>query len=108
MIHVWFSIINNAINASNFYTDSKVINNDQLKINLIFGLLTIFMISYIYVAFNEDSERANVFFIESTFIYGYILFYLIATLTKYNLVEGLLKPIKISFKNIVPRGRKKE
>lgn len=105
IIHVWFSIKNNTINASNFYVDSKKINNDHLKIYLMFGLLSIFMLSYIYVALRMNSTKANDFFIDSLFVYGYLIFYLIATLTKYNLVEGLLNPIKVSIRNIIPKNR---
>lgn len=107
IIHVWFSIKNNTINTSNYYTDTKKINNDHLKIYLMFGLLSIFMLSYIYVAFKSNSDKANEFIIDSILIYGYIIFYLIATLTKYNLVEGLLNPIKMSIKHIVPNKRNK-
>lgn len=105
-VHVWFSIINNSINASNYYTQDKKMNNDRLKKYLIFGLLSIFMLSYFYVAFKQDSNEANDFLLESVFVYGYVIFYLVATLTKYNLVEGLLKPIKVGIRSIIPKKRK--
>ena len=104
-IHVWFTLKNNTINTSNYYTKNKKLNNDHLKVYLLFSLLSIFMLSYVYVAFIFNSTRANDFFVKSVFVYGYIIFYLIATLTKYNLVEGLLKPIKVSLKNIIPKKR---
>ena len=105
IIHVWFSIKNNTINASNYYTATKMIHNDRLKVYLVFALLSIFMLSYVYVAFKVNSDKANNFLMESTFVYGYILFYLIATLTKFNLVEGLLTPIKVRLGNIIPKKR---
>jgi RsiW-degrading membrane proteinase PrsW (M82 family) len=105
LIHVWFSIKNNTINTSNYYTNKKIINNDSLKIYLIFGLLSIFMLSYVYVAFESNSDEANNFFMESAFVYAYIIFYLVATLTKYNLVKGLLNPIKLSIQHIIPKKR---
>jgi len=105
-IHIWFSIINNTINSSNYYIQNKKINNDRLKIYLVFSLLSIFMLSYFYVAFKMDSDEANDFFLESVFVYGYVIFYLIASLTKYNLVEGLIKPINISIRNIIPKKSK--
>lgn len=107
LVHVWFSIKNNTINASNFYSKTKKLNNDHLQIYLMFGLLSIFMLSYIYVALKTNSDKANDFLIDSLLVYGYLLFYLIATLTKYNLVEGLLNPIKISVRNIIPKKKNK-
>ena len=37
------------------------------------------------------------------FAYGYIVFYLIATLSKYNVVQGVLKPIELSIKFLFPK-----
>jgi len=102
-IHVWYSMKNNTINISNYYNKNKVINNDKLQIYLSISLLTIFMFSYVYVAFKWNSESANVFIVKSAFTYGYIIFYLIATLSNFNLVKGFVKPFKISFKHLVPK-----
>lgn len=105
-IHIWFSVINNTINSSNFYIQNKKINNDRLKIYLIFSLLSIFMLSYVYVAFKMNSEEANNFFLESVFVYGYVIFYITATLSRYNLVAGLLNPIQVSLRSVIPKKRK--
>jgi len=102
-IHIWFLLINNTINASNYFETKKEMNNDNLKKYLIFSLLSIFMFSYIYVAFKKNSNEANHFLFDSIFVYGYVIFYLIATLTKFNLVAGLLRPITASLRNIIPR-----
>jgi len=101
-VHIWFSIKNNTINASNFYDKNKTVDNDMLKVNLIISLLSIFMLSYVYVALEWNSREANRFFMKSVFVYGYIIFYLIATLTKFNIVEGVLKPFKWSLKFFIP------
>lgn len=105
-IHIWFSIKNNTMNTSNYYDVAKTMNNDGLKIYLIIGLLSIFMVSYIYVAFKANSDEANRFFMQSVVVYGYIIFYLIATLTKYNLVKGLLKPFKFTLHFLIPKIKK--
>ena len=105
-IHIWFSIKNNTMNTSNYFDVTKTINNDGLKIYLIISLLSIFMLSYIYVAFKANSEDANRFFMQSVVVYGYIIFYLIATLTKYNLVKGLLKPFKFTLHFLIPKIKK--
>jgi len=105
-IHIWFSIKNNTMNTSNYYDASKNISNDRLRVYLIISLLSIFMLSYIYVALAANSEEANLFFMNSVFVYGYIIFYLIATLTKYDLVKGLLKPFKFTMRILIPKIRK--
>jgi RsiW-degrading membrane proteinase PrsW (M82 family) len=105
-IHLWFVMKNNTINASNYYDKSKVINNDRLKIYLIISLLTIFMLSYVFVAFKWNSREANAFLIQSLLVYGYIIFYLVATLTKFDIVKGVVKPFKWSLKFLVPKSKK--
>jgi len=95
-VHIWFIMKNNTINSSNFYSKDISINNDQIKMYLIISLLSIFMISYLYVAFALNEEEANSFFLKSIFVYGYIMLYLIATLSRFNLIHGILKPIRVS------------
>jgi len=107
-VHIWFVMINNSINISNYYTENKRINNDKLKLFLIMGLLSLFMFSYLYIAFTHNSIVANRFFRESVLVYGYIIFYLIATLTQFDLVQGVIKPLRFSFKSLLPKIRKKQ
>ena len=107
-IHIWFSIKNNTINASNFYDERIKVNNDRLKIYLIVGLLSIFMFSYLYMAFSIDSVEANLFFKKMVAVYGFIIFYIITTLSKYNLVKGLVKPFKLTLKFLFPKMRKRK
>ena len=92
---------------SNFYDEDKRLNNEQLKVYLIIGLLSLFMLSYIYVAFAYSSEKANSFFMETFVMYGFIIFYIIATLTKYKLVKGVLKPFKFTLKFLFPFIKRK-
>ncbi len=101
-VHIWFSMKNNTINISNYYTKSKNINNDKLKIYLSISLLSILMFSYVYVALKWNSKTANVFLVKSFFVYGYIIFYLIATLSNFDLIKGFIKPFKVSFNYFTP------
>ncbi len=105
-IHLWFIMKNNTLNVSNFYSDKFTIDNDKLKIYLIISLLSIFMFSYLYVAFKWNSIEANRFLFRSVLVYGFIIFYLIATLSQFNLIEGLLKPFKLNFNNLIPKNKK--
>lgn len=106
LIHVWFSMKNNALNMSDFYTKKLKINNDKLKIFLSVSLLIIFMFSYVYVAFALSSSKANKFFKENLLIYGYTIFYIVATLTKYKLVKGKMNPFKWSLSFLIPKHKK--
>jgi RsiW-degrading membrane proteinase PrsW (M82 family) len=106
-VHLWFKMSNNTINASNYYSKEKTLNNDGLKKYLTFGLLSILMFSYLYIAFKNNSKEANSFLLESVFVYGYLIFYLIATLTRYDIMQGVLLPIHINLKNIIPQKKKK-
>lgn len=105
LIHVWFSMKNNALNMSDFYTENIKINNDKLKIFLSVSLLIIFMFSYVYVAFALSSSKANKFFKENLLIYGYTIFYIVATLTKYKLVKGKMNPFKYSLSFLMPKHK---
>lgn len=104
-VHIWFSMKNNTINSSNYYDKNKTLDNDKLKIYLIISLLFIFMLSYVYVAFVWNSKEANLFLMKSILVYGYIIFYLIATLTKFDLVPGFLKPFKLNFRYLIPKKK---
>ncbi|PHS08566.1 MAG: hypothetical protein COA88_06275 [Kordia sp.] len=101
-VHIWFLMKNNTINSSNFYNKYISIDNDAIKIYLIISLLMIFMTSYLYVAFAWNEQEANSFFFKSIFAYGYIMLYLIATLSRFNLIHGILKPIRVSINILFP------
>ena len=105
-IHIWFVMKNNTINSSNFYNKNIRLNNDKLKVYLMISLLSIFMFSYVYVALVYNQTQANKLFRESVFTYGYIIFYLIATLSNYTIVKGLINPIKVRLKILFFKFRK--
>jgi RsiW-degrading membrane proteinase PrsW (M82 family) len=105
-VHIWFVMKNNTINTSNYFNTSKSINNDRLKIYLIISLISVFMLSYIYVAFKFNSKQANKFLIKSAITYGYIIFYLIATLSKFDVIKGLVKPFRLNISFFIPKSRK--
>ncbi len=93
-VHIWFTMKNNTLNNSNYYKHNTYIKNDYIKIYLIISLLSIFMFSYFYVSVVWNSKEANMFLMRSSITYGYIIFYLIATLSKFNLIKGFTFPFK--------------
>ena len=102
-VHVWFVMKNNTINSSNYYNKNISVDNDKIKMYLIISLLSIFMSSYIYVALAWNAQEANSFFLKAIFAYGYIMLYLIATLSRFNLIRGMLKPINIGINILFPK-----
>jgi RsiW-degrading membrane proteinase PrsW (M82 family) len=94
-VHIWYVMKNNTMNNSNFFNQKIEIDNDDIKIYLIKSLFSLFMFSYLYVAFAWNAKEANNFFFKSIFSYGYIILYLIATLSRFNLIKGIIKPIQV-------------
>ena len=107
-IHLWFTMNNNAINISNFFSPKANINNDRLKYQLVKNFLSLITFSYIYVAFSKSIPDANVFLIETSLTYGYMMFYLVVGLTRFNVVRGYLKPFQVPFNFIVPSFKKRK
>jgi RsiW-degrading membrane proteinase PrsW (M82 family) len=105
IIHVWFVLINNTINTSNYFNHTIQLKNDALKVYLVFLLLGLSMLSYIFVSFIWGVEKANIFLWDSLIVYGYVIFYIVGTLSKYNIVEGLLRPLRLSFRIFNPKTK---
>lgn len=106
-IHLWFIMKNNAINISPFYNKEVELNNDKLKHYLVVSLTSIFMFSYIYVSLFFNKQEANDFFWYSAVSYGYVVFFLIMSFSKYKIVKGLFKPLDVPFNFIIPGLKKK-
>ncbi len=107
-IHLWFTMKNNAINKSPFYKDHITLDNDKLKKYLVISLISIFMFSYLYVAFFFGKTVANSFFWTNGLTYGYVVFYLIISFSNYNIVRGKLSKLNIPFTFIVPSLKKRK
>ena len=107
-IHIWFTMINNAINISNFFSPLVSINNDKIKYQLVKNFLGLIAFSYIYVAISQNIAEANFFLLETSLIYGYMMFYIVVSLSRFNVVRGYLKSFQVPFNFIVPRFKKKD
>jgi RsiW-degrading membrane proteinase PrsW (M82 family) len=107
-IHLWVTMKNNAINISTHYEESIELNNDELKHHLVISLTSLFMFSYLYVALFFNLKEANDFFIESSLVYGYVIFYLIVSFSKYKVVKGVFKPLDLPFHFLIPRLKKEK
>lgn len=107
-IHIWFTMINNAINISNFFSPKAIINNDSIKYQLVKNFLSLIAFSYLYVVLSESLPEGNFFLVETSLIYGYMMFYLIVGLSRFNVVRGYLKPFQIPFDFIIPKFKKED
>jgi RsiW-degrading membrane proteinase PrsW (M82 family) len=107
-IHLWFTMKNNAINISNYYDEKIVLKNDSLKHYLVISLTSLFMFSYVYVAITANINQANSFFWKSALVYGYVIFYLIMSFSRFKIVKGFFKPLDVPFYFIVPQLYKRK
>jgi hypothetical protein len=99
---------NNAINISNYYDEKIVLKNDSLKHYLVISLTSLFMFSYVYVAITANINQANSFFWKSALVYGYVIFYLIMSFSRFKIVKGFFKPLDVPFYFIVPQLYKRK
>lgn len=107
-IHIWFTMMNNAINISNFFSPKIVINNDMVRYQLVKNFIALISFSYIYIRLTKSLTEANFFIVETSLTYGYIIFYIVSGVTRYNVVRGFLKPFQIPFNFLIPRIKSKE
>ena len=106
-IHLWFTMMNNAINISHYYSPSRTINNEAMRYQLIKNFFGLIAFSYTYVALTEGSKRGNSFLIDTSLVYGYMMFYLVAGLSRFNIIKGKFNPFSIPFNFIVPKFENK-
>ncbi|MFP5471832.1 MAG: PrsW family intramembrane metalloprotease [Bacteroidia bacterium] len=102
-VHIWFTMKNNLINLSNFYSEETQINNDDIQFQLVRNLIGVVGFLYIYVGLTENVFYANQLLYKSYYIYGYITIYLAVNLSKYHVVKGYLKPFQVPFDIFIPK-----
>ncbi len=104
-VHLWVTMKNNTINASNFFTAEITVNNDRLRYYLIISLTGLVMLGYLIVAVGDGPALANNYLFYELLAYGYLIFYLAFGLSRYQIVEGEFNPFQLPFDFFVPRPR---
>ncbi len=107
-IHLWFTMKNNAINVSNFYSPKVSLNNDRLRFYLIISLTALLMLAYILVALMDGTNVATSYLLHELLAYGYLVFYLAFGVSRFKIVPDRWNPFRVPFSFIVPRPRKEE
>jgi RsiW-degrading membrane proteinase PrsW (M82 family) len=102
-IHVWHIYANNTLNISTFYHPNVVINNDRLKVYLIFSLVSLLMISYLINGYTKGKLYADDYLINSILYFGYFILYIAFTLSNFSIIRGYLYPINIPLLFLIPR-----
>ncbi len=102
-VHLWVTMKNNTINASNFYTNDISINNDRLRYYLIISLTGLVMLGYLIVAIGDGPALANSYLFYEVLAYGYLIFYLAFGLSRYRIAQGEMNPFQVPFDFFVPR-----
>jgi RsiW-degrading membrane proteinase PrsW (M82 family) len=101
-VHIWFTMKNNLINLSNYYADDIKVDNEHIKFELVRNLLGVVGFLYAFVAITEDLNYANLVLQKAVVVYGYIIIYLVVTLSKFDVIKGYLKPFQVPFKIFIP------
>lgn len=106
-IHIWFTLKNNAINVSNFYSPDIQLNNDKLRTYLILSLTGLLMLAYVIVALKAGTLDAWKYLYDELTSYGYLVFYLAFGLSRYQIIPNQINPLQIPFDFFIPKPVKR-
>jgi RsiW-degrading membrane proteinase PrsW (M82 family) len=102
IMHIWFTMLNNALNISKFYNKSTRLQVDKLKAYLIFSLLIVFMSAFVTVHVFHGKQEAMMFFWENLFAFGYFFIYIIYSHNRFKIVKGYIAPFEATSNFFVP------
>ncbi|MEN8248660.1 MAG: PrsW family intramembrane metalloprotease [Bacteroidota bacterium] len=102
IMHIWFTMLNNALNISQFYKRSTPLQVDKLKSYLIFSLLMVFMAAFLTVHLFHGKQEAMLFFWENLFAFGYFFIYIIYSHNRFKIVRGYIAPFEATSSFFVP------
>jgi hypothetical protein len=101
-IHIWFTMLNNALNISKFYNRSTPLQVDKLKAYLIYSLLILFMSAVLVVNIIHSRQSAMQFFWGNLFAFGYFFIYIIYSHNRFKIVRGYMAPIDATANFFIP------
>ena len=106
-IHIWFTMLNNALNISRFYNRSTTLQVDKLKAYLIYSLLILFMAAVLAMHLIHGKPAAIQFFWANLFAFGYFFIYIIYSHNRFKIVRGYMKPIDATANFFIPPLKRK-
>ena len=101
-IHIWFTMLNNALNISKFYNRSTTLQVDKLKAYLIYSLLLLFMSAFLVMHIIHGKQSAMQFFWGNLFAFGYFFIYIIYSHNRFKIVRGYMAPIDATANFFIP------
>lgn len=101
--HYWFTLKNKAISASYFYDESITIRNDQVRYFLVTALVSILMISTLLIGFSHGSDRAHSFLGGQIFAYGFLIYYLSFSFSRFVIAPRALAVCQVVFDKTIPQ-----
>lgn len=101
--HFWFTMKNKAIRSSYFHSTKVTLDNDQLRFYLIMWLSIIMMTSGILVGLHSGRDAAYGFLNGELFSYGFLIYYLSFSFSKFDINERVLAICQVPFDAMVPQ-----
>ena len=101
-MHIWFTMLNNALNISTFYNRSTPLQVDKLKAYLIYSLLILFMSAVLVMHIIHGRQSAVQFFWGNLFAFGYFFIYIIYSHNRFKIVRGYMAPIDATANFFIP------
>jgi RsiW-degrading membrane proteinase PrsW (M82 family) len=87
-LHLWATMKNNALNNSNFYTNTIQPKNEKINFQLIASLLAVLMFEYIAIGWTYGPEPANTNLQHGSLFTGFMIFYVSSAFSGFKLKKG--------------------
>jgi len=104
-IYVWFVMINNCLNISNFYTPRISVKNDAVKFQIIVGMIFLMMFSFVTNSYALGSDYGWNFMLASASRNLPIILFLAFSLSRFEIVRGYLAPITKPMNVFLPKPK---
>ncbi|MEX2596361.1 MAG: PrsW family glutamic-type intramembrane protease [Salibacteraceae bacterium] len=100
--HFWFTMKNKTINASRFFDPHRKLINDKLRFFLIFWFTGLLTFSVLVVGLFHGRAIASQYLNGQLFAYGFLLYYLSFSFSRYKLAPKLLNAGQKAFDAVIP------
>jgi RsiW-degrading membrane proteinase PrsW (M82 family) len=101
-VHLWFVMKNNALNLSQFFNYVDRVNNVKLEGFLITSFLVLNTLAIIVVRLTEDQMTGLYFAMGTVMNYGFIIFYLVLSLSRFKLLKGNVQSFGFNLNALFP------
>jgi len=102
-VHFWFTMKSKAINASYFFDESLYFSNRRVRYYLVISLVSLLAISALLIALFHGRNSANVFLSKQIFAYGFLVYYLIFSFSKFRIAPKALDACQVVFEKAIPQ-----